>query len=148
MVEVTGDAIGVGEAATRLPKNSVYRSLTGRGAVHAFYERVLTRLPYPVRTQYLHTRFGRTHVTIGGNASGAPLVILPGMSIAGPMMMEFFASCARSRQLIALDLIGHPGRSEDRVHLPHGHAFGLWLAAVLDACNLRRADMATASFGS
>jgi 2-hydroxy-6-oxonona-2,4-dienedioate hydrolase len=148
MVEIIGDAVPLAGASAALPKNSVYRSLSGRGRLHAFYDRVLARLPYPVRTQYVHTRFGRTHVTVGGNANGAPLLIIPGMSISGPMMMEFFDSCARSRQLIALDLIGHPGRSEDRVHTPHGHAFGLWLADVLDGLNLERADIAAASFGA
>jgi pimeloyl-ACP methyl ester carboxylesterase len=147
MVEIIAGA-GLADAAAQLPKNSVYRSLAGRARAQAFYDKVLARLPYSVTTQYIHTGFGRTHATIGGNPNGAPLVILPGMSIAGPMMMEFFASCARSRLLIALDLIGHPGRSEDRVHSPQGQGFGRWLAEVLDALNLQRADMATASFGS
>src|SRR6476646_3187582 len=85
MVEIIGDAVPLAGASAALPKNSVYRSLSGRGRLQAFYDRVLARLPYPVRTQYIHTRFGRTHVTVGGNANGAPLLIIPGMSISGPV---------------------------------------------------------------
>jgi pimeloyl-ACP methyl ester carboxylesterase len=63
-------------------------------------------------------------------------------------MMEFFAACGRKRFLIALDLVGHPGRSEDRIHSHRDHSFGLWLAEVLDALRLPRADIVSASFGS
>jgi pimeloyl-ACP methyl ester carboxylesterase len=148
MVDIAAAAVAAGAPPERLPRNSVYRTLTGRADVQAFYDRVLARLPYPVESRYVATQFGRTHLTIGGNRNGTPLVILPGMSIGGPLMMEFFASCARKRLLIALDLIGHPGRSEDRVHPNHDHGFGRWLAEVLDTLKIERADIVSASFGS
>ena len=109
---------------------------------------MLARLPFPYRTATIPTRFGRTNVTIAGNESGPPLICLPGMSIAGPMMLEFFARHARDRLLIAPDLIGHPGRSEDHRHPTRDHGFGLWLADLLDGLKLARADMASASFGA
>lgn len=132
----------------RLPRGSVYRSLKGRAEFQAFYDKVLNRLPFPWRTTTLPTSFGRTHVTIAGNPDGAPLLCLPGMSIAGPMMLEFFAHHARDRLLIAPDLIGHPGRSEDRRHPTGDHGFGRWLAELMDGLRLERADMAGASFGA
>ena len=131
-----------------LPRGSVYRTPRGRAEFQAFYDKVLQRLPFPWRTTTLPTAFGRTHVTIAGNADGAPLLCLPGMSIAGPMMLEFFARHARDRLLIAPDLIGHPGRSEDRRHPTRDHGFGRWLAELMDGLKLDRADMAGASFGA
>src|SRR5690606_13757757 len=120
----------------------------GRAEYHAFYNKVLGRLPFPCRTTTIPTRYGRTHVTIAGNEDGEPLICLPGMSIAGPMMLEFFERHARDRLLIAPDLIGHPGRSEDRRHPTKDHGFGRWLADLMDGLGLERADMASASFGS
>jgi pimeloyl-ACP methyl ester carboxylesterase len=148
VVDITVPSVAAGALSERLPRNSVYRSLAGRAEVHAFYDRVLARLPYPVETRYVTTQFGRTHLTLGGNRNGAPLIILPGMSIGGPLMMEFFASCARKRLLIALDLIGHPGRSEDRIHRHYDHGFGRWLTEVLNALKIGRADIVSASFGA
>jgi pimeloyl-ACP methyl ester carboxylesterase len=147
VVEITGGAIPSADPA-RLPRNSLYRSLSGRAEAHAHYDGVLARLPFAVESRYVHTRYGRTHLSIGGNPDGAPLIVLPAMSIAGPQMLEFFKACAKTRLLIAVDLIGQPGRSEDRGHSARDHGFGRWLAEVLDALRIERADMATASFGS
>lgn len=131
-----------------LPQRSVYRSVAGREAYLDFYDRIVARQPGAVQTRTIPTRFGATRLTFGGNAKGAPLIVLPGMSISGPAMLEFFARLGRERWLIAPDLIGQPGLSEDRPFAPGEGRFGLWLADILDGLGLDRADMATASFGS
>lgn len=131
-----------------LPRDSVYCSPAGRAEFQAYYDKVVARLPFPHRTKTVPTSYGRTHLTIAGNENGKPLICLPGMSIAGPMMLEFFKRHARDRLLIAPDLLGHPGMSEDRRHPKKNHGFGLWLAELLDALGLERADMASTSFGS
>ena len=148
MNEIAEAATGVRLADDRLPRDSVYRSPAGRAEFNAYYDKVVGRLPFPHRTKSINTRFGRTHLTIAGNENGLPLICLPGMSIAGPMMLEFFERHAKDRLLIAPDLIGHPGRSEDRRHPHRNRAFGLWLAELLDGLGLERADMASTSFGS
>lgn len=132
----------------RLPPASVYRSFEGREAYLDFYDKVLARQPGAIRTRDVATRFGTTRITIGGNWLGAPLLVLPGMSISGPPMLEFFARLGRERRLIAPDLIGQPGMSEDRFLKPGNHAYGLWLTDVLDALGLERPDLAAASFGA
>lgn len=132
----------------RLPKDSVFRSLTGREEFFAFYDMVEARLPFPVQSKTVQTRFGSTHLSVGGKPDGKPIVVLPGMSIGGPMMLEFFAPLARDHLLIAPDLVGQPGRSEDRPMPIADHGYGRWLADVLDELEIERADMASASFGS
>lgn len=135
--------------ATRgLPRSSVYRSVTGRSIAARLYDEALARLPYRVEFRSVCTSFGQTHLTIGGRHDGRPLIVIPGMSASGPITMDFFAVCARTRLLIALDLIGQPGRSEDRVHSAKGHGLGLWLAEILNALQIDRADIAAPSFGA
>lgn len=141
-------ALSAPAVPARLPPNSVYRSLKGRAEFMAFYDGALERLPFPVEGREIQTRFGRTHLGIGGNAAGPPLIVLPGMSIPSPLMLEFFQVHARDHLLIAPDLIGHPGRSEDRVHTARNHGFGLWLADLLDGLGLEKAEMVSGSFGS
>lgn len=132
----------------KLPKNSVFRSVAGREEFFAFYDMVEARLPFPVQSKMVRTRFGSTHLLLGGKRDGEPIVILPGMSIGAPMMLEFFASLARDHLLIAPDLIGQPGRSEDRPMPSANHGYGRWLGDVIDELGIERADMASASFGS
>jgi pimeloyl-ACP methyl ester carboxylesterase len=131
----------------KLPKNSVFRSLKGRDEFLRYYQKTIESLPHPVRQKTVSTSFGKTHFSMMGNPNGRQIVILPGMSIAGPMMLDFFAYLAKDHYLIAPDLIGQPGLSEDKPFSPNNNAYGRWLAETLDGLKLEKADFAATSFG-
>ncbi len=128
-------------------KNSIYRSVEGRTEFQAYYDKTLELLDAPVETSMHQTSYGLTHVTSTGNPTGKPIIVLPGMSIAGPMMIDFFAYLAEDHWLIAPDLIGQPGRSADVPFSPRNNAYGKWLIQLLDALGLQKVDIAAASFG-
>lgn len=130
-----------------LPKNSVYRSVAGREEFHAYYDKSLNLLTGNVETSTHQTSFGATHVTCMGNRQGKPLLILPGMSIAGPMMLDFFAYLAKDHWLIAPDLIGQPGRSADGPFSMSNNAYGKWMIELLDELGISQTNIAAASFG-
>ncbi|MGJ8528015.1 alpha/beta fold hydrolase [Maritalea sp.] len=130
-----------------LPKHSVYRSKEGRAEFQALYDDTLRRSPYPIQTKMVSTSFGASHVSMMGNSNGAPILILPGMSTAGPLMLEFFAYLAKDHWLIAPDLIGQPGRSADVPFSPKHNAYGIWLSELLDGLAIEKINIAGASFG-
>lgn len=130
-----------------LPKNSIYRSVKGRVEFQIYYDKTLRLLDGPVETSMHQTTFGSTHVTAMGNPNGKPLLVLPGMSIPGPMMLDFFAYLAKDNWLIAPDLIGQPGRSADVPFSPRNDAYGKWAIELLDALSLSQVNIAAASFG-
>lgn len=132
---------------TALPKHSVYRSKNGRKEFNQYYDKTIKLLPYPVQQKTVTTRFGDTHICTMGNPNGRRIVILPGMSITGPIMLDFFAYLAKDHLLIAPDLIGQPGRSADTLFSPKKHGYGHWLQDVLDQLEIKKADFAAASFG-
>jgi len=133
--------------ASRLPRGSVYRSVAGREEFFAFYDMVCDRLPDTVRARRVMTRYGETHVTFGGTPGKKPLLVLPGMSIAGPMMLEFFDYLWNDRLLIAPDLVGQPGLSADGLFDPSGNAFGYWALDLIDGLEIECIDIVGASFG-
>lgn len=135
------------EKAAPLPKKSVFRSQSGRREFLDYYEKTISLLPYPVERQTVATRYGKTHLSMMGNKSGRRIVILPGMSIAGPMMLDFFAYLAKDNFLIAPDLIGQPGKSEDTHFTPKANAYGNWMQDLLDGLAIDKADFAATSFG-
>lgn len=144
----TSDAASVLASATDpLPRGSIYRSVAARRQFLEAYDRIVARLNIPVRGLSVPTRYGRTHLAIGGKRDAAPILILPGMSICAPMMLEFFDYLAATRMLIAPDLVGQPGLSADRVFSPRDNAYGKWLIEVLDALELDRIDIIGPSFG-
>jgi len=130
-----------------LPKNSVYRSKKGRNQFQEYYDKTLSLLPPGVQTSVHPTSFGNTHVTCMGNPQGKPLLVLPGMSTVGPIMLDFFAYLAKDHWLIAPDLIGQPGRSADVLFSPNNNAYGKWLIELLDGLSIEQVNIAGASFG-
>lgn len=134
--------------ATRLRRSSVYRSAAGRLALLDFVAHTRASLPFATRCTDVPTRFGPVHVTAGGAENGPTLVVIPGLSIAGPVMLDFLAPLARTFNLVALDIIGMPGQSADRPLPPRAHAHGLMLSDALDGLGLARADLVAASFGA
>ncbi|WP_051332779.1 alpha/beta fold hydrolase [Cucumibacter marinus] len=135
------------EAVDRLPSGSVFRSLAGRQEYVEFYNGVLSRLAMPLSSKSVSTSFGKTHINFGGKPDGKPVLVLPGMSISSPLMLEFFDYMAEDHLMIAPDLIGQPGLSEDRKFSPDDHNYGRWLAEVMDALGIGRIDMLGSSFG-
>lgn len=132
----------------RLPKNSVYRSVKSRAIYLEHYEKVLAELPFATKGQTVKTRLGATRIHSAGNPDNPVLIVLPGMSIAGPMMLDFFKDYQPHFHLIAPDLVGQPGRSQDRIMPKTRHAYAQWLADVMDELDIESAHMAGASFGA
>ncbi|MCF4099596.1 alpha/beta fold hydrolase [Maritalea mediterranea] len=135
------------DPAKPLPRKSVYRSHKGRARLWALYQKSIDDLAFPVRHKMVPTSFGQTFLSIAGHPDAPPLFILPGMSIAGPMMLDFFANLQKTHLLIAPDLIGQPGHSEDRPFPSRRGAYGRWGFEVLDQLGIDKAGMASASFG-
>ena len=57
---------------------SIFKTLGGRDAFTASYERVLSGWPAPFRTMFAPTSFGPTHVIANGPEDAPPLVLLSG----------------------------------------------------------------------
>lgn len=140
-------ASGLANATDRLPTHSVYRSVEARREYLEFYDRIIARLNMPVRGVGVTTRYGHTHLLMGGKREAKPLLLLPGMSICAPMMLEFFEHLAETRLLIAPDCVGQPGLSADIPFDPRDQAYGKWLLDVLDELGIDEIDMIGPSFG-
>jgi len=135
------------ELAGELPKGSVYRSREGRVQFHKYYDKVLDSLEHPLTTKLIHTSFGATNVVMMGDFTAPPVLVLTGVSTASPLVLDFFKDLAKTRLLIAPDLIGQPGRSADVHFSPKNNAYGKWMIELLDGLGIQKIDIAAASFG-
>jgi pimeloyl-ACP methyl ester carboxylesterase len=127
---------------------SIYRSPASQAAIEEMYDRQLARLPFPVESRYVETRFGRTHLLLGGPQDAPPLVIFHGGNDTNPSTLGWFAPLAEEFRIIAPDTIGHPGRSAP-VRLPPGNlSYGTWVADWMDQLKLNSAAMLGYSYGA
>ncbi|WP_020115897.1 alpha/beta fold hydrolase [Streptomyces canus] len=120
-------------------------------AFEAAYDRVLTKWPAGREAIQVPTAFGATYVTACGPADAPPLVLLPGGG--GATSASWYAQAAplvRTRRILAVDLVGAPGRSAPAAgrHPRTVADLAAWLDALLDGLGVTRADFGGHSYGA
>lgn len=115
---------------------SIYKSAAGEQAVMARYEALLARWPVPHTTANIPTRYGTTFVIASGPAAAPPLVLLHGAGTNSAMWAGDVEAYSRQYRVLAIDLLGEPGKSAPSRPSWDGPAFVEWLDDVLRALQL------------
>ena len=97
------------------------------------------------QTLDVDTSFGTTRV-YHWPGSGDPLVMLPGAGTNALMWAPLIAELP-GRDIYAVDPIGDPGRSVQRVPLHNRDDVAMWVGSLLDGLHLDRCTLIGASYG-
>jgi pimeloyl-ACP methyl ester carboxylesterase len=128
---------------------SAFKSENGRQAIVAGYESVLGRAAatVPFRRRMVSTAFGGTHVVEAGAADGPPLLLLHGTASNSATWMADIPLWSRHYRVIAADIVGEPGLSEDRRLTLASEDASTWLASLLDELGVKRVRIVGMSLG-
>ena len=123
----------------------VFRTAEGREKVRARYNEILSQ--FPVEKRYVDTPQGRTFLLDAG-PKGAPAVVLLHGSCANTAFWlgDVFPLAAHFR-VLALDIPGEPGNSDENRFDFETDTCVSWLDNVLDALGVTRAALIGNSFG-
>ncbi|GAA2660323.1 alpha/beta hydrolase [Streptomyces vastus] len=119
-------------------------------AFQSAYDKVMAKWPAEREAVRVPTPFDTTYVNACGPRDAPPLLLLPGGG--GATSASWYAQAAdlaRTHRVLAVDLIGAPGRSEpagDR-HPRTVADLSAWLDALLDGLGVETADMGGHSYG-
>lgn len=124
---------------------SVFKSPEGRDRLRARYAEILDQFPFERR--YVETPAGRTFVIEAGDKGNPPVVLLHGSCGNSAFWLGDIFQLAGNNRVVALDIPGEAGNSdENRLDLA-SDASVLWLDAALDALGVFRAALIGNSFG-
>lgn len=126
---------------------NLYKSPEGYAAMTRFYDTSLEKLPIPVESVYVDTRWGKTHMLTAGPNDAPPFILLQGMAGSAILWHYQFEDFSRRRRVYALDLVGGPGRSAPNPPSLFDDSFAEWLRDVLDGLRYEQADFAGVSIG-
>jgi pimeloyl-ACP methyl ester carboxylesterase len=129
-------------------EQSIYKSAAGEQVIMAGYDSFLARWPVPYEALTVPTRHGSTFVVASGEASAPPLVLLHGMSMSSAMWLHDVAELSREHRVLAVDIIGEPGKSSQNRPSYDGPVYVEWLTDVLDGLEIEEATLIGVSLGA
>lgn len=126
---------------------SIYKTQSGRKKSLELYDKQLSKLGIPYSDIYVKTTFGKTHVVEIGNSEGTPLLVFHGGNSTTAYNLLMCQFLLEDFHIYAVDIIGHPGKS-DEVCLSHrGYDYGKWASEVINQLGYEKIPCFGGSFG-
>lgn len=97
---------------------SIYKTQNGREKSLELYDRQLLKTGKPFSDIYVKTSFGKTHIVEMGNSNETPLLVFHGGNSTSAYNLLMCRFLLEDFHIYAVDIIGHPGKS-DEVYLLH-----------------------------
>lgn len=126
---------------------SVFKSAKGEAEFMAAYDAVLARWPIPYESISVPTRFGSTHVIVGGPEDGKPLVLLHAMATSSTVWVRNIAALSRAYRTYLVDIVGDANKSVYSRPLASRADSLEWLRDVLDGLHIEEANLGGISYG-
>ena len=127
-------------------QNKVFKSQEGKERVLSFYNQILSQ--FPAMQRYVDTIYGKTFVLECGLPENPPLLLLHGSCSNNAFWATEIFALSKAYHVIAIDIIGEAGNSEENRYAPAADEYALWLKEVLDKLQIRRIIIMGNSFGA
>ncbi|XXF78957.1 alpha/beta hydrolase [Myxococcaceae bacterium GXIMD 01537] len=126
---------------------SAFRNEQAKAVLSQWFDRFHARLQVPTESRRVKTRFGDTHVLVGGPEHAPPLVVLHGAMASSAHVLVELAPLLERFRVHAVDVIGQSVKSADARPSVSNNEYGEWLVDVLEGLSLRRAHVVGVSWG-
>jgi 2-hydroxy-6-oxonona-2,4-dienedioate hydrolase len=126
---------------------SAFKSPAARALLSDWYARFHARIGRPTESRTVPTRFGDTHVLVGGPVGAPDLVLLHGALASSAHVLHELAPLLERFRVHAVDIVGQSVKSADARPRVDNDEYGAWLLDVLDGLALPRAHVVGVSWG-
>lgn len=127
--------------------SSLFKTPEGKTALLGWYDRFRARVPADTTTREVETRYGKTHVLVGGREDAPPLVLLHGAMASSAHALVELAPLLSAFRVYAVDVIGQSVKSADTRLRVDDDSYGRWLEEVMEQLGLARARVVGISWG-
>ena len=126
---------------------SVFKGEQAKAVLLDWFDRFRGRLPRPTESRTVATRFGDTHVLVGGPEGAPSVVVLHGALASSAHVLHELAPLLERFRVHAVDIVGQSVKSADARPSVTNNDYGAWLTEVLDGLGLARTHVVGVSWG-
>jgi pimeloyl-ACP methyl ester carboxylesterase len=127
---------------------SIYKSFAGEQTVMAIYDSLLARWPVPYASLNVPTRHGSAFVIASGRETAPPLVLLHGAGTNSAIWAGDVTEYSRHYRVLAVDLLGEPGKSAPNRPSWESPAYAEWLDDILNELGVKAVTIMGLSQGA
>jgi pimeloyl-ACP methyl ester carboxylesterase len=126
---------------------SAFRGEQAKAVLSRWHDHFRGRLKVPTESRTVKTRFGDTHVLVGGPEAGPRVVVLHGALASSAHVLHELAPMLERFRVHAVDIVGQSVKSADARPSVSNNEYGEWLGDVLDGLSLQRTHVVGVSWG-
>lgn len=127
---------------------SIYKKKDSKEKVLALYDEQLKSLCISFEDVFVNTCFGKTHIIKAGNSKGKPVLLFHGGNATSAYNLNLCKFLLKDFLVYAVDIIGHPGKSDEVCLTAHGYDYGKWASDVIESLGYNRMLSCAGSFGA
>ncbi|NYB72838.1 alpha/beta hydrolase [Sedimentibacter hydroxybenzoicus DSM 7310] len=124
-----------------------FNSESGKTAVTSYYNMLLEHLTIPYERINVHTRYGNTFALSAGDTQKPTVILLHGSSMSSAMWLDDIMAFAPHYHVIAPDIPGEPGQSDENQLPLDSNDYAEWLLDVLNVLNIKDTYLVGNSLG-
>lgn len=127
---------------------TAFRTQEGKNEIFRAYDEFLQGWGFPYEEISIDTRYGKTYLLAGGDKNNPPLLLLHGTGMNSIMWLKDIKEYALKYRVYAVDIVGEPGKSDDRQLPLKGSFYADWLYDVFDKLSIGKAIIIGISLGA
>lgn len=125
-----------------------FKSDAGKKEILSIYDKFLDQWNFNYKTFYINTSYGKIHIINSGDNKKPSIILLHGTSSNSLSWMDEIKEFSNHYCVYAIDIIGEPGKSDEKQYPFKNPANFLWLDEVLNKLNLCNVSIVGISLGA
>lgn len=139
----------INSVATNPEKDlKLYKSLLGYQNIMSWYEQLKNDIEVDHESLFVPTRFGQTHAIAAGDIKAKPVLLIPGIAGCAPLWRHQINDLSKHFRVLALDIVGQPGKSEPNPLSVFNDDYSNWLQDVVENLGLHKPHCIGVSAGA
>lgn len=126
---------------------AIYKNDEYRQNIYKIYNKFKDKSKVDYEDVYIDTKFGKTHILIGGNKNKESVIVFHGGNMINTNTLFWFDKLTEQYRVIAPDYLGHPGLSEEKVLNPNNDDYANWIIEIMNTLKLEKVNVIGPSFG-